>query len=157
MSDLEFAAGFIAGEGYFGVSRNYQWKPYIQPIFTLQLHERDEEILKELNRVFNNCGKITHRNNREHVTWKVVSKEGVKEIRGKLEKVNLDLWKKSDKYKNFTVWSKIVDIHCGEETTTTDERINMAQLAKNLNKDAGHNNVDWDEFITRLNEYEKQK
>jgi hypothetical protein len=156
MSLMDFAIGFMAGEGYLGVSRNYQWKPYIQPRFSIQLHERDKDTLEELQKSFGGIGKVKERNTRDHVMWKVHTKEGVKKINNEMKNCNLEIWKKTDKYKNFKIWSEIVDIHCGE-TTTTSERIKMAELAKELNKDAGHNNVDWEEFIARLNEYEKEK
>lgn len=81
--------------------------------------------------------------------------EQIEQLRDLLASCDSELWKKTDKYENFQIWSDIVDIHCSsDETTTTEERKRIAELAKDLNKDAGHNNVDWDEFIERLESYE---
>ena len=155
MVDIDFAIGFIAGEGHFGVTKNYQWKPYVCPRFSIQVHERDTELLKEIqNEVFEGVGRFSERGDRPHVQWEVKTKEDVVYLRDKIEAYAPDIWSKSDKFENFNIWKQIVEIHAGEQTTTTEERIEIAELAKNLNKDAGHNNVDWDEFIERLEDYE---
>lgn len=156
MSALDFTLGFIAGEAHLGVTKNYQWKPYVQPRLSIQVHERDEEILHEIRSVFDGAGKIKHRNDRNHVTWVVKSKEDLREVNEKIKSSESSLWKETDKYDNFKIWSEIVDIHCVDRPTTTEERIEIAKLAKGLNKDAGHNNVDWQEFINRLHEYEEE-
>lgn len=156
MDEVETAAlaGFIAGEAYIGLTKSYQWKPYIKPRVSIQLHERDREILEKIQKLLNGEGKITDRSNRPHSTLTIQTKEALAELVDVLDKCDSVIWKSSDKCEQYQRWRKAVEMHLGPETTTTEERMEMAEIAKNLNKDAGHNNVDWDEFIERLENYE---
>jgi len=151
--ETAFALGFIAGEGHLGVTKNYQWKPYVNPRFQIQVHERDIEVLEHVQDVFGGIGEIKHRSNRPHVEWNVKKKYEIERLRDQMEESAPDGWWKSDKAENFEIWSKIVDIYCVDRPTTTEERMEIAELAKELNKDSGHNNVDWDEFQNRLREH----
>jgi len=155
MEETDFIAGFIAGEGHLGVTKNYQWKPYVQPRFSMQLHERDAEILHAIAEEIGAEDRVIYRDDRPHASLRVKKSDQIEELCDLLTDCDSYLWKQTDKYENFQIWSEIVDIHCsGDDTTTTEERKEIAELAKQLNKDAGHNNVDWDEFIERLEEYD---
>jgi hypothetical protein len=151
--DIGFLAGFIAGEAYIGLTKNYQWKPYIQPRLSIQLHERDRAVLERL-RDMTGAGKVKDRSNRDHSVWLVKTKEDLGKILNILDQCDSDIWRNSDKYENYLLWRDAVETHLGDEATTTEERMEMAEIAKELNRDAGHNNVDWDEFQRRLQEYE---
>lgn len=152
--EMAFALGFIAGEGHFGVTKNYQWKPYVSPRFQIQVHERDAELLHALHVEFGGIGEVKSRSNRPHVEWNVKKKSDIEGLRNAIERNAGRLWESSDKAENFEIWSDIVDIYCVDRATTTEERLEIAEMAKELNKDAGHNNVDWDEFQRRLREHE---
>lgn len=155
MGDIDFLAGFIAGEAHLGVTKNYQWKPYVHPRFSIDLHERDSDVLYKIAELIQAEDRIEHRKDRPHVSLRVKKSGQIERLRDMLDRCDSDLWKSSDKYENFQIWSEIVDIHCSTDSTTTDEeRKRIAELAKELNKDAGHNNVDWDEFIERLEAYD---
>jgi hypothetical protein len=151
--DIGFLAGFLAGEAYIGLTKNYQWKPYIQPRLSIQLHERDREVLEQFKEMIG-VGKVKDRTNRDHSEWLVKKKEDLEKICNILDQCDSEMWKSSDKYENYLLWRKAVEMHIGNETTTTEERLEMAEIAKGLNKDSGHNNVDWNEFQKRLRKYE---
>lgn len=151
--DIGALAGFIAGEAYIGLTKSYQWKPYIQPRVSIQLHERDRDILEQIREFVG--GKVKDRTNRPHSTLTIKTKEDLERFVSVMDDCESEIWLSSDKYENYKKWREAVEMHLGEETTTTEERIEMAEIAKELNRDAGHNNVDWDEFQRRLREYEK--
>lgn len=61
-----FVAGFIAGEGSFGMYRNNKSLDSYYPKFTVEVHIRDIEILKEI-KILLKCGNINIFNGRPNI------------------------------------------------------------------------------------------
>ena len=86
MLNPHYVVGFVDGEGCFSVSisRKRFRVPEVRLIFEIELREDDEQILKEIRKVFN-CGAIYHlsyeryKKWRPHVKYKVGSFKDIKE------------------------------------------------------------------------------
>lgn len=151
MSEIDFALGFIAGEGCFTVKKNTaDGRVYLQPAFSVHLHRRDVGALERLRETFEGIGTIVDRTHHdEGYTWRVRKMEECQYLRDKIEAYAPDSWWDTDKAENFVVWGDIVTLH---ENKPENYKHRMATRAKNLNRGNGHTDADWDSIIERLEE-----
>jgi hypothetical protein len=151
MRDMDFALGFIAGEGCFTVKKNTaDGRVYLQPAFSVHLHQRDVRALKKLQETFGGIGSIVDRTHHdEGYTWRVRKMEECQYLRDEVEESAPDMWWETDKAENFVVWGDIVTFH---ENKPENYKVRMAKRAKSLNRGSGHTDADWDEIIDRLDE-----
>jgi len=145
-TNLGTALGFIAGEGSFSITKTKTSddRRYVGFRFTLQVHERDRDIVEEM-RDFFDAGNVRtqSRGDHNHVAWDIYSKDDLRKFRNTIEECDCKMWKVSEKYENYQVWSEALDIHLDGQTTA-DQQVEIAEIAKDLNKDFGGG---WDEFI----------
>lgn len=148
MSDVNFALGFIAGEGTFAMTMNKADGNYYPRLrFGLRVHKKDEQVLRECKEAFDNLGNISKVEGRTTIDWTVTAKSELENLRNKIESECPEIWLKSDKYRNFSVWSEMLDIHLDGKTGPEDT-IEMIKLAKNgLNTDNGITEEEWDRYI----------
>ena len=153
MSNLDFAIGFIAGEGSFTLSMNVaRGKRYPRVRCVVTIHKKDLDALYECQEAFDGIGTISHKKGHGTVQWVVRSKEDIEHLRDKIKENAPSAWYKTEKHRNFEVWSDILDIHIDGRTNPT-EAIEMAKLARDgLNIDNGITEEKWNEYIAHLEE-----
>lgn len=143
MAPIDTAIGFIAGEGSFCITQKWpdDGKPYLAFQFDMELHAKDVGMLLEIREEFGGIGNL--RENGDKAVWTVSSKNDLKRLRDDIAEWGDGIWKASEKCKNFTVWSRALDIHL-DGRTTGEQQVRIAELARDLNADFGDG---WDEFI----------
>jgi len=153
MSDIDFALGFIAGEGSFSLTANKaNGKRYPRMKFSIRVHEKDSDAIEECKSVFDNIGKIRTLSEHNEADWTVSSKKDLKHLRDKIENNSSNIWRSTEKYRNFQVWSDILDIHL-DGRTTVEQAIEMSKIAKRgLNVDNGISETKWDKYIEHFKE-----
>jgi len=149
MENIDYALGFIAGEGCFTVKKNRSdGRIYLQPAFSVHLHKRDRDSLEGLRETFEGIGTIVDRTHHdEGYTWRVRKMEECQYLRDKIEAYAPEQWWESDKAENFVVWGDIVTLH---ENKPDNYKRRMAKRAKHLNRGNGHTDADWDGVIEQL-------
>ena len=147
-SELATALGFIAGEGSFSIVKNTSnSKPYVGFRFDLQVDAKDGAVVDKMQEVFDGLGTVRHRarsDGREHVAWTVTGKDNLEAFRDIVASYDGPVWTATEKYANFEVWSDALDIYL-DGRTGDEQQIQIARLAKGLNKGFGEQK--WDEFI----------
>lgn len=153
MSDIDFALGFIAGEGTFTLSMNQTDGNYYPRMrFQVRVHEKDKDAVVACKEAFEGVGSLSDISGRNTVEWVVNSKEDLKYVRDKIDAYAPDIWYSTEKYRNFEVWSDILDIHLGGRTTAS-QAIEMAEMARDgLNVDNGVRREKWNEYIESLSQ-----
>lgn len=147
-----YALGIIAGEGCFTIATSHSnGKVYPNPRLVVMLKNNDTDTLNYLQETFNGIGRINNTKSRDTVSWKVRSKEDLKRAKHIIEKQDCKGWQRSEKYKNFKVWAKTVDIYTSGEMTSKNA-VKIYKIAKGkLNNEAGQN-VNWDSYIEQAKE-----
>lgn len=149
MRELDFALGFIAGEGCFTVKKNTaDGRVYLQPAFSVHLHKRDTEALEKLQYIFDDIGTIVDRTHHdEGKAWRVRKMSECQYMRDRIESDAPECWWNTDKAENFVVWGDIVTLH---ENKPENYKKRMAERGKDLNRGNGHTDADWDSIIDTL-------
>jgi len=140
MTSIDFALGFIAGEASFTVGRTWsKGKPYLRPVFKIQLDKGDAYLLSEVQEVFGGIGGITERKNVIH--WEVGSTTELQKLVHMIDKNAKGPWLASEKKKSYEVWKDVVDVYTDGNSTDQD-RVNMAKIASDGNLNVGNGGTD---------------
>jgi len=148
MVGIDFALGFIAGEGCFSlVKKSYnKEKPYCVPQFQLGVDPKDAYLVQEVRENFGGIGTV-YESEREF-KWTVNSKDDMKKMCDIIDQHGSGPWLASQKRDAFQTWRKLVNIH-SDGTSDDSDRVEMAHIAQNetLNVDAGGRDAEWVSFI----------
>jgi len=148
MVSVDFALGFIAGEGCFSlVKKNYgKEKLYCIPQFQLGVDPTDAYVVQEVRETFGGIGSVYESEN--EFKWTVNSKEDMLKMCSVINDHDNGPWLASKKREAFKSWEKIVEIHVNGASTDQD-RVNMAHIAQNesLNVGSGGSDAEWGSFI----------
>lgn len=149
MVSIDFAAGFIAGEGTFTVQTS-QSRNRIHPEFSVMIHEKDKETLDALQELFDGVGSVYDRTNVDDCWhWRVQKQDELLTVIEKLDQC--DTWQVTEKYDQYTTWRRLVELYTDEYHTSQSTKIEMAELARDeLNVGLGKSEESWDEFIAGL-------
>lgn len=156
MSDFDFALGFVAGEGTFTLSMNTaDGKHYPRMRFQVRVHDNDIDVLRACKETFEEhaqqeLGSISNLSSRDTVEWVVRRKDELEVLHDTIRDDSPCIWWRSEKYRNFEVWSDILNIHT-DGRTTPKQAIEMCKLARGgLNVNNGVSTKRWDEYIESL-------
>lgn len=150
---LDFALGFIAGEGTFTISANRSGGLlYPKMRFSVRIHNNDKDGLLATYESFDNLGRIQDVNGRDTVSWAVEAKDELEQLRDMIEEHAPSAWWRTEKADNFRVWSNILDIHI-DGRTTPEQSVEMFKMAKDgLNVGRGIDEEQWEEYIEQVSE-----
>jgi len=144
---IDFALGFIAGEGSFTTSRTWaKGKPYVRPVFHVQLDNDDAYLLTEVRESFANIGEITERDG--VIRWEVGSEEDLQKLIKRIDEAAGGPWLASQKREAYQTWKKVVEVYAGGPCDDQD-RVDMATTARDgeLNVGSGGTDADYQTII----------
>lgn len=149
MVSIDFASGFIAGEGTFTVQTNAS-RNRIHPQFSVMIHEKDKKTLEALRDKFDGIGSIYDRTSVDDCYhWRVSSQDDLLTLIEELDEA--DGWKVTEKYDQYQTWKEVVKLYTEEYHTAQETKIEMAKLCRDeLNVGMGKSEESWNEFIDTL-------
>lgn len=148
MVSLDFVAGFLSGEASFTVYTREE-RGTISPRLSVMVHEKDKDTLYALKDFFD-AGEVYDRTDFDDCYhWRVSNGDDLQAVVERLDEC--DTWQVTEKYDQYQTWRRLVELYTKEYHTTTETRIEMAELARDeLNVGLGKTQEDWDEFIESL-------
>lgn len=149
MVSVDFAAGFIAGEGTFTVQTN-QSRNRIHPEFSVMIHEKDKDTLDALRKFFDSIGSVYDRTDIDNCWhWRVQGQDELLTLIDILDQC--ESWKVTEKYDQYVTWRRLVELYTEEYHTKQSTKIEMAELARDeLNVGLGKSESSWNDFIDSL-------
>jgi len=152
VTGIEFALGFIAGEGSLGVNTkkasNGKW--YCRPYLKVGLDKKDESVLWKIKSTFDNAGRVRKKRGGEVVAWEIESSKDLEKFIGIIDNHEPSIgWLVSEKRETYETWKKIVRIYTKKKQTNDQERVNMLSIAEKegLNFGAGRQEKDYQSII----------
>ncbi|AGC34486.1 LAGLIDADG endonuclease [Haloarcula virus HVTV-2] len=158
--DRCFLAGYIAGEGCFGVQLRYSEERIrhnvgLTPYFSVNLHDDDREVLEQFQETYG-IGRIEPNHTPNQTQWKVTSREDLVELSDQIMMVNTetDFLSSTDKFSTFLEWNELRkeiyyynDKH--QSRKSKDQLKELIKRAKSLNT-KGYNGKSTKEWIQRI-------
>jgi len=149
-SNIDFALGVVAGEGCFTLgTKRAHGKVYPNPTAVVKVKEHDREMIQTVQDAFEDAGMVF--TNAGQVVWQVNGKEDLMYMVEKIRAYAPDVWWDTEKAQNFETWAEIVEIYC-DGLNTSEDAVQMFELAKDGLNQSNGSDVDWDEYITLAKE-----
>lgn len=132
-----FVTGFVDGEGSFGIYLKNRSKYHlgwsVEPVFQLGLHEKDEQILREIREFVDKAGSIYKKGS--SVFWRVESLEQISNIIiPHFDKYSLITQKHAD----YLLFKQVILIIKRKEHLTKDGLQAIVNIRATLNKGLRH-------------------
>lgn len=126
-----FVLGFIAGEGSFHVTLELTGSGYVVPKPTFSLRVYEDNILDKI-RNHTSVGKVRDRKNGK--AWRAQSISDCKELSDWVDKRAGDMFKSTDKWRQFKLWKEAVEIKLSDGRSSLEEKKRLIEISYEIPK-----------------------
>jgi hypothetical protein len=147
--NIGFILGFIAGEGCFRVQpRVEKGKLYPRPIFTINVHDGDVDIVRTLHECVE-IGRVYVDENNHQCRWEVVGWKECEEFASQIiSTLDGSLFTETTKYDQFIRWVEFIQSY--ETPQTYDEAKEVLEQAKDIPSTKERRGKSVEEWMKRL-------
>lgn len=127
----KFILGFIAGEGSFHVTLATSGSGYVVPKPTFSIRVYENEIIDAIHQEVS-IGNVRKR--ADGKVWRVQSISECEDIVQRIEESAGPLFKKTDKWRQFKLWSEAVEIKQKDGRTSKEDKKRLVEISYSIPK-----------------------